>query len=81
MSILQIRLKNCLQTILELEPVMRSSCRDVLAEDLKTLGNYLGKVDHMQLGEEEVARLERLTDRFLRELPGCRSATPAGGLQ
>lgn len=81
MSILQIRLKNCLQTILDMQPAMRASCRVTLAEDLALLRSYLGRVDSMSLGEEDVNRLERMTSQFLRELGGCRSTVPAGRLQ
>lgn len=81
MSVLQIRLKNCLQTILDMQPALRPSSRDILAPDLRVLRVYLGRVEEMKLEESEVSRLERMTDQFLRELGGCPSTVPAGRLQ
>ena len=81
MNVLQFRLKNCLQTILDMQPALRASCRGSLSEDMKLLRSYMGRVDHMDLGEEDVVRLEQMTSRFLRELGGCRSIVPVGRLQ
>ncbi|WP_297827339.1 hypothetical protein [uncultured Desulfovibrio sp.] len=69
MSILQIRLKNCIQTILDLEPDMRSGIWGRhFDEELSTLREYLQQVDHMSLAEDDVRRLENATASFLAEL-------------
>lgn len=81
MSVLQIRLKNCLQTILDAQPAMRKIYRANFAEDFSQLQSYLTRVDNMDLQEEEVARLESMTTEFLREIRYCRPVAPAGRLQ
>lgn len=68
MSILQIRLKNCIQTILDLEPEMRNNGEDSFDEDFSNLKKYLCHVDEMELAEEDVLRLENVTSAFLAEL-------------
>ena len=69
MSTLQIRLKNCIQTILELEPDMRAGVWGRhFDEELSTLKDYLHQVDQMNLAEEDVTRLEKATATFLAEL-------------
>lgn len=69
MSTLQLRLKNCIQTILELEPDMRAGVWGRhFGEELTTLKGYLRHVDHMDLAEEDVLRLENATATFLAEL-------------
>lgn len=66
---LQIRLKNCLQTILELEPDMAQlSLRVNFQQEIDTLKGYLSEIDQMNLSEEDVLRLERATALFLDEL-------------
>lgn len=66
---LQLRLKNCLQTILELEPDLRAlSVQEKFHEELKLIRNYLDRLEDMSLSEEEVTRLERATETFLGEL-------------
>lgn len=68
-SHLQIRLKNCLLTILELEPDLDSlPVRGNFEADMKTLKSHLARVEGMDLAEEDVQRLERATALFLAEL-------------
>ena len=77
MSTLQIRLKNCIQTILELEPDMRSGIWGRhFDEELSTLKEYLQQVDHMNLAEDDVQRLENSTASFLAELRLSRGGQP-----
>lgn len=79
MSRLQVRLKNCIQTILELEPGMRSvSAAASFAEDFASLKRFLGRIDHMTLAEEDVQRLETATDALLAELKPDRHWLPHG---
>lgn len=66
---LHVRLKNCLQTILELEPDMSSlHMRTEFRTELETLKEYLNRVEDLDLVEEDVQRLERATANFLDEL-------------
>lgn len=68
-SLLHIRLKNCLQTILELEPDMDVFWeRAGFREDMEMLRTYLSRAEEMELAEEDVLRLERATAHFLDEL-------------
>ncbi|MGE9986518.1 hypothetical protein [Desulfovibrio sp. SGI.169] len=77
MSTLQIRLKNCIQTILELEPDMRAGIWGRhFDEELSTLKGYLQQVDHMHLAEDDVQRLENATASFLAELRLSRREQP-----
>ncbi|MBD5538765.1 MAG: hypothetical protein HDQ94_02025 [Desulfovibrio sp.] len=69
MSRLQIRLKNCIQTILELEPGMRAAgAGPSFDEDFASLKTFLSRIDSMNLAEEDVRRLEGVTGTLLAEL-------------
>lgn len=69
MSRLQIRLKNCIQTILELEPGMRAAGAGTsFDEDFASLKTFLSRIDSMNLAEEDVRRLEGVTGTLLAEL-------------
>lgn len=68
MSLLQLRLKNCLQTILDLESGLRENSMDVYDEDLDILKDYLKHAGSMDLVEDDVARLENATSVFLKEI-------------
>lgn len=83
MSVLQIRLKNCLQTILDLQPSMHKVYRANFAEDFSQLKAYLMRVDNMDLREEDVERLEHMTIEFLKEarFASFRPPVAAGRLQ
>ena len=77
MSTLQIRLKNCIQTILDLEPDMRAGIWGRhFDEELSTLKDYLQRVDRMNLAEDDVQRLENATASFLAELRLSRMGQP-----
>ena len=66
MSTLQLRLKNCIQTILELEPQIGADLSDrYFVEELR---RFLDSVEQMRLGEDDVERLESATATFLEEL-------------
>lgn len=83
MNVLKIRLRNCLQTILELQPAMRKLYRTNFAEDLRRLQKYIDLIDGMNLEEEDVARLESLTADFIKEVEfsSGHRLVPAGRLQ
>lgn len=66
---LHIRLKNCLQTILELETDMASlHMRSEFHTELETLKEYLNRIEGIPLAEDDVLRLEKATANFLEEL-------------
>ncbi|MDR2055994.1 MAG: hypothetical protein LBQ10_09045 [Desulfovibrio sp.] len=69
MSILQLRLKNCIQTILDLEPDFDGQVwRRHFNNEISALKTYLRQVDNMVLAEDDVQRLEAATASFLAEL-------------
>ena len=70
MSVLQLRLKNCIQTILELEPSLctTGTLGSHFADELHVLKGYLEQIDSMALMEEDVQHLEAVTAAFLAEL-------------
>lgn len=75
MSILQMRIKTCLQTLLDLQPAMRRIYQRNMAEDFSQLRAWLERVEQMPLAEEDVARIENITSELLKEirLDSCRS--------
>lgn len=68
MSNLQIRLKNCLQTILELEPSMHENGELSFDSEFSSIKNFLSHIDQMELAEEEVRWMENVTVIVLSEL-------------
>lgn len=69
MKNLRLRLKSCIQAILDLEPQLEALDQsEVIKADLFRLKRYLRRVDAMQLEERDVHRLERVTESFLCEL-------------
>lgn len=77
MSTLQIRLKNCLQTILELEPEMHENGEDSFDHEFSSIKAFLTHVDQMDLAEEEVQWMENVTVIVLSELTQCGAKTGA----
>ncbi len=66
---LQMRLKNCLMTILELEPALEQlELGHVLLQDYATLRSFIEKLEEVALHEDDVQRIERATSNFLEEL-------------
>ena len=66
---LHLRLKNCLQTILELEDDIQEELqRSAFSEEFTKIRTFLERVEQMQLMEEEVSRMEKATATFLSEL-------------
>ena len=63
------RLKNCLQTILELEPDLeRLQLPDTFRNELALLKQHLEKIEQIEFYEEDLQRLEKATAKFLDEL-------------
>lgn len=76
MSILQLRIKTCIQTLLDLQPVLHHVYQRNMAEDFTQLQIWLEKVEKMPLAEEDVARIESITSELLKEI-GITSCPPA----
>ena len=63
------RLKNCLQTILDLEPDLeRLRLPDTFRTELEALKLHLERIRHFDFREEDLKRLEAATEKFLEEL-------------
>ena len=63
------RLKNCLLTILELEPELeRLQLPDTFRSELALLKKHIEKIAHIEFYEEDIQRLEMATAKFLDEL-------------
>ncbi len=68
-KLLQTRLKNCLQTIIDLEPrLLKMTLGREMLQDFRTLKAFIKEVDSLSLSEEEVSRVENSTNIFLAEL-------------
>ena len=68
-NILQARLKNCLLTIMELEPVLsRLNIHSELLSEFRQLRKIISRVSLLDLSTEEVSRIENATSLFLNEL-------------
>ncbi|GFM35463.1 hypothetical protein [Desulfovibrio psychrotolerans] len=68
---LQSRLRNCLQTILELEPDLEGlEIGHDLMKEFDLLKSFMEKLDDVELQEEDVRRIETATANFLEELKG-----------
>jgi len=66
---LQARLKNCLLTIIEMEPMIsRLSFHHELEKEFKQLREISGKISGLDLSDAEVQRIENATETFLKEL-------------
>lgn len=68
---LHSRLKNCLQTILDLEPALdRLELGKDLVREFSMLKTFMERLDVVSLAEDDVRRIERATTNFLEELRG-----------
>lgn len=67
MGILHTRLKNCLETLLDLQPTIRKSQKAEFAEDFSKIRQFLGMVEKMELVEEDVLKIEEMTGQLLQE--------------
>lgn len=66
-----LRIANCLQTILDLEPELnRLEMGSAILEEFGVLKSFLEKIDQVDLDEGDVERIERATSNFLQELNG-----------
>ncbi|MFW5730991.1 MAG: hypothetical protein ACOCV7_05020 [Desulfonatronovibrionaceae bacterium] len=68
-SILKARLKNCLATIVELEPALiRLNLHHELVREFTHLKDIISRISEMEVTSMEVDRIENATELFLREL-------------
>lgn len=68
---LHSRLRNCLQTILELNDGFSSPVLvHAFMQELDLIRNFLLRLDAVELQEEDVLRIEKATEVFLNELRG-----------
>lgn len=66
---LAARIANCLHTILELEPDLEQlQFGDYLLRDFNILKMFLAHVEEIEVQEQDVARIEAATEKFLKEL-------------
>lgn len=66
-----VRITNCLQTILDLEPQLESlEHGNSLLDEFVVLKSFLEKIDKVDLSESDVERIETATANFLKELQG-----------
>ncbi len=64
-----VRITNCLQTILELEPQLEElEHGNSLLDEFVVLKSFLEKIDRVELSESDVERIESATANFLKEL-------------
>ena len=68
MSQLRVRLENCIRTILDLENGIREKHTDIFDTEFVTLKDYLTRLDQLNLAEDDVTELEKITAHFLTEL-------------
>lgn len=68
MNQLHLRLKNCLETILDLEPGIKNNNLRIFESDFLSLREYLAHIEQIPVVEEDVERFENATARFLREI-------------
>lgn len=68
---LQIRLRSCLQAILDLEPELKTiHLAEPLLEEFALLKNIYEKLETVFVQEDDVKRIEDATSNFLAELKG-----------
>ena len=77
-----VRITNCLQTILELEPQLEKlEHGNSLLDEFVVLKSFLEKIDRVDLSESDVERIESATANFLRELEVPLARSEADGKQ
>ncbi len=69
LSLLQRRLKSCLETILDVESdIEHYPLYNSLKSEMEVLKKYLNDVESLELSEEDVLRLEQAATLFLNEI-------------
>ncbi len=68
---LQVRLRSCLQAILDLEPeLQKTETADFLLTEISVLKEIYNKIETLLIQEEDVKRIEDATASFFEELKG-----------
>lgn len=68
---LQLRLRSCLQAILELEPELKNiKTAEPLLTELSVLKEIYGRLETLLIQEADVQRIEEATANFFEELKG-----------
>ena len=68
-SLLQTRLRSCLQTIIDLEPsIAQTEIGAKMLVEFEILKKFLKDMDKLSLTEADVERVENSTNVFLQEL-------------
>lgn len=68
---LQIRLRSCLQAILDLEPELKKiESAELLLTEISVLKEIYNKIETLLVQEEDVKRIEEATANFFEELKG-----------
>ena len=68
---LYLRLRSCLQTILELEPELETlRPAETLLSEFSVLKDIYNRLETLMIQEEDVQRIEDATAHFLKELEG-----------
>lgn len=68
---LHLRLRSCLQAIIDFEPVLQSiHAAESLLVELSVLKDIYGRLETLLIQEEDVSRIEEATASFFKELKG-----------
>ena len=68
---LHLRLRSCLQAILEIEPELKAiQAAEPLLTELTILKEIYGRLETIAVQEEDVKRIEEATANFFEELKG-----------
>lgn len=68
---LQLRLRSCLQAILELEPELKTlQLAEPLLAEFSVLKDIYNRLETLMIQEDDVRRIEDATAHFLKELEG-----------
>ena len=68
---LHLRLRSCLQAIIDLEPELQSiHAAEPLLMELSVLKDIYGRLETLLIQEEDVRRIEEATASFFEELKG-----------
>lgn len=66
---LHLRLKHCLQTIIDLEIDISALPTYIsFSDELKAIKSFIAKIENLDIDENDVLRLEKATENFLKEL-------------
>ncbi len=68
-DVLRARLRNCLLTIVEMEPIIKDlDLQSALSSEFRQVKEFSGRVSGLDLSQSEVEKIEEATALFLQEL-------------